>query len=187
MWGSRDLALVILIAVVALVYSVFVAQVATLVTGIKGLNYLLFIGHAIWASLAFLLFQGRRWRLFVTALLLVVLTLPTYLMGTPFDLIPRVPAILNAFFADIIMNSFYVTFIKREKILIWSILSALTFSIGDILFRTLILPIFYPPEYVSPLLAVFLVLSPIVIIEAIAGGIIGYQIYQRIKNIAQTN
>ena len=61
MWSSRDLALVILIAVVALVYSVFVAQVATLVTGIKGLNYLFFIGHAIWASLAFLLFQGRRW------------------------------------------------------------------------------------------------------------------------------
>jgi len=187
MWSSGDVALVVLIAVFAVVYSVFIAQMATVITGVQGLNYILFIGHAIWASVAFLLFEGRRWRFCLTATIISILTLPTYLMGAPFDLVPRVPAILNAFFADIIMNSFYVSFTKREKILIWSILSALTFSIGDILFRTLILPIVYPPEYVSPLLAVFFALSPIVVIEAIAGGIMGYRIYQRIKNITQTN
>ena len=187
MWSSKDIALVILIAITALVYSLFVGQMAMVITGIQGINYILFIGHTIWATVAFLLFEGRRWRFALTGTLVVILTYPTFLMGPPFDLVPRVPAILNAVFADIIMNSIYLAFKKREKIFIWSILSVFTFSTGDLLFRTLILPIFYPPEFVSPILGLFLLLSPLVIFEALVGGFIGYQIFQRIRNIRKPN
>jgi hypothetical protein len=183
LWSSRDVALVVLMAVCAVSYSVLVGQMATLITGIQGLNYVLFIGYAIWASLAFLLFKGRRWRFGLTATIMPLLTLPTYLMGTPFNLIPRIPAILNAFFADAVMNSFYVGFTKRGKILIWSILSALVYALGDVFFRMIVFPLFYPLEVVGATLVLILLLLPLSIVEAIAGGIIGYKIYQKVKHL----
>lgn len=182
-WSSRDISLVILIAVFAVVYSVFVGQMAFLFTGIRGINYIFFIGHAIWASVAFLLFEGRRWRFGLTATIVPILTLPTYLMGAPFDLVPRIPAIMNAIFADLIINSLYASLTKRGKIRIWSILAAITFSLGDVLFRTLTIPIFYPPEIIPTLLGILLLFSPVITIEAVTGGLIGYKIYQRVKKI----
>jgi hypothetical protein len=170
-------------AVCAVSYSVLVGQMATFITGIQGLNYLLFIGYAIWASLTFLLFKGRRWRFGLTATIMPLLTLPTYLMGAPFDLVPRIPAILNAFFADAVMNSFYEGFTKRRKILIWSILSALVYALGDVFFRMIVFPLFYPLEVVGATLLLILLLLPLSIVEAITGGIIGYKIYQKVKHL----
>jgi hypothetical protein len=183
LWSSRDVALVVLMAVCAVSYSVLVGQMATFITGIQGLNYLLFIGYAIWASLGFLLFKGRRWRFGLTAIIMPLLTLPTYLMGAPFDLVPRIPAILNAFFADAVMCSFYVGFTERGKILIWSILSALIYALGDVFFRMIVFPLFYPLEVVGATLVLILLLLPLSIVEAIAGGIIGYKIYQKVKHL----
>ena len=64
MMKSRDITLVILLAVVSFVYTVFVGQLGNLLTGIQGLNYLVIIGHMIFISYGFLMYEGRRWRLF---------------------------------------------------------------------------------------------------------------------------
>ena len=115
MWRSRDLSLVILLAVVSFVYTVFVGQLGNLLTGIQGLNYLFIIGHMIFISFGFLMYEGRRWRLFLQGVLAALLTLTTALSGAPFDPLSKIPMIAVSFLADLIFNSLYGFFKNKNK------------------------------------------------------------------------
>lgn len=183
MWHSKEIALVILFGVIGVVQGVFVVQIAKLLTGLPGINYLLIIFIAIWISLCFLVFQGRRFRAFLANMIFIILTIPTYVMGMPFDLSARIPGILTIVIADIVFNSFYISFRKRNKLLRWIILLSLSFVLLDVGLRVLTYPIFFSAEVVSTFLRITLWLMPVILIETVAGGYVGYKIYQRIKNL----
>lgn len=183
MWKSRDIALVILLSVGGFVYSALIGQIGLLLTGIPGVNYFFTAGHAIFVSIGFLLFEGRRWRFFLQATLFSILTLPTYLMGTPYDILTRIPLVLTGLQADLIFNSTYETFRRRKKIVLWAILCSIEFFLIDPFLRMLTYPIFLPQQYTSTFTSVTLLLLPIIIGEAAAGGYVGYKIYQRISNL----
>ena len=183
MWKSRDFALIILIAVVTFVFTIFVGQLAWLFTGIPGSNMLFSIGYAILISFALLMFEGRRWRFFVHSILVVFLTLPTYLAGTPFDVVIRMPLIINAFHGDLLFNSIYGFFEKRNKLLWWAILIAVEYMLMNPFLGAMIWPLFYPPEFVATMVSAILLLLPVIIIECVAGGYLGYKIYERVKKL----
>lgn len=181
MWESRDLTLVITLAVVSFIYSIFVGQLGTLITGIQGLNYLFIVGHTIFISFGFLMYEGRRWRLFLQGVLAAMLTLTTYLSGAPFDVLSKIPMVINSFFGDLIFNSFYTFFKKRNRLLWSAILVALGFVLIIPVFVTLNMYLFYPPQVLTMYINVYLLLLPVTIIETIVGGYIGYKIYGRVR------
>ena len=183
MWNSRDVAIVILLSVGGFGYTALIGQIGLLLTGIPGVNYFFTAGHAIFVSTGFLLFEGRKWRFFLQATLFSILTLPTYLMGTPYDILTRLPLILTGFQADLLFNSLYKTFERRKKIGIWAILCSIEFFIIDPFLRILTYPLFLPQQYTSTFTIVTLLLQPIIIAEAVAGGYMGFKIYQRVRNL----
>jgi len=180
-WNSRDLALVILLAVVSFIYSAFIGQLGAMVTGILGFNYFFMIGHAIFISFGFLIYEGRRWRFLLQSILVAFLTLPTFQSGAPFDVLARMPMIIGAFFSDLIFNSFYRLFQRREKLVWWAILVAVLFLIITPIFMALTRFIFYPPEAFALYVNVYLLLFPVTMAEAILGGYISYKLFIRIK------
>ena len=105
MWPSNDLALVVFLAILNLIFTALLGQMAWLVSGIPGSNMVFSIGYAILISFALLVFEGRRWRFFTQSVLIIVLALPTYLNGPPFDVIIRLPVFLNALHGDLLFNS----------------------------------------------------------------------------------
>jgi hypothetical protein len=145
LWTSKDLALVIVLSVIGFVYTVVVFQLGFLVSGIPGSNYLFIIGQAIWITLTFLLFKGKRWRLTLAITIFGLLTLPTSAMGAPYNILPRIPLILNALQSDIIMNTIYVQF-KKIKLNWFVMLFVLEHFLVDGLFRILTYPFFYSTE-----------------------------------------
>ena len=157
MWKSRDLALVIMLAVVSFIYSVFVGQLGNLLTGIYGLNFLFYIGSAIFISFGFLAYRGRRWRLLLQGMLVALLTLPTYFSGAPFDVLARIPMILNSLFADVVYNTGYNYFEKNHRLRWLSILLGVGFIVTSPFFVTLN------------------------IIEGAIGGAIAYQIFFKLE------
>ena len=187
MWNSRDLALAIILAVTGFIYTLIVFQLGFLITGIPGSNYLFLIGQVIWITLAFLLFNGKRWRLTLSITIFGILTLPTAAMGVPYNILPRIPLILNALQSDIIMNTFYQSF-KKSKRMIWFILIfAVEHFLVDGLLRIITYPYFYSIEYQSVFLGVFTLMLPVIIIESILGAYIAYQIYLRITKPTTSN
>lgn len=183
MWNSKDVTLVIFLGIIGLIQGVLIIQMGNVLTGLPGVNYFFSILLAIWISLSFLIFEGRRWRSFLTVLIFIILTIPTYIMGLPYDLSPRIPAILNILVIDILFNSFYESFKQRGKLLRWSILLSISFIFLDIVFRVLTYPLFFPDAYISTFLNITMWLTPIILLESVAGGYLGYKIFQRIKNL----
>lgn len=181
MWTSRDVTLVIMLSVGGFIYSALAGQIGLLLTGIPGVNYFFTVGHAIFVSLGFLLFEGRRWRFFLQTTLFSILTLPTYLMGTPYDILTRMPLILTGFQADLLFNGVYNAFKIRKKIVLWAIVGPIEFFILDPFLRILTYPLFLPQQYTSTFTYVTLILLPIIVIEAATGGYIGWKIYQRLR------
>jgi hypothetical protein len=181
MWSSRDVTLVIILAVVTLIYSVLVFQIGFLLTGIPGANYFFVIGQAIVSSLTLLLFEGRRWRLVVVVTLFGFLSLPTYSMGAPFNVLPRIPLFFGALQADIIFNTFYSRFKKTNQLALLAIIYSVENFIIDGIFRMAMYPFFYSADYVSLFVNAFFLMLPVIIIESLLGGFIGYTIYQRIQ------
>lgn len=179
-WRSRDLALVIILAVVSFVYTTFVGQLGNMLTGIQGLNYLFIIGHMIFISFGFLMYGGRRWRLFLQGVLAALLTLTTYLSGSPFDPLSKIPMIATSFFGDLIFNSFYDFFKTRGKLVWLAVLVVLGYAFMLPVFVTVNMTLFYPPQVLVLYLEVYLLLLPVTITETIIGAFIGYSIYKRI-------
>jgi hypothetical protein len=182
LWNSRDIALIITLAVTGFVYTALVFQIGFLFSGIPGSNYLFVIGQAIWNSIAFLLFEGKRWRLLFTITLFSLLTMPTSAMGTPFNILPRIPLILNALQLDVIMNTVYPFFKRRNKLMLAAIVFSLENFIIDGILRLATYPVFYSPEYASTFVGIFLMMLPVIIIESVAGGYLGFKIYDIVSN-----
>lgn len=181
MWSSRDIALVIITAVVVFVFSVSVFQIPRLLTGIGALGYVTTVGMAFLISLTFLLFEGKRWRFFAHNTLVVILSLPTSFIGVPFDIFPRLVSILAGLPADIILNSFYQKFSDSNKLVWWSILACLEFFLVLPILQLLLFPLYFPPLFMETFSNILLLMSPWIIGGAIAGGYLGYKVYQRIK------
>jgi hypothetical protein len=182
LWNSKDIALIITLAVTGFVYTALVFQIGFLFSGIPGSNYLFVIGQAIWNSIAFLLFEGKRWRLLFTITLFGLLTMPTSAMGAPFNILPRIPLILNALQLDIIMNTVYPFFKRKNKLMWAAIVFSLENFIIDGILRLATYPVFYSPEYASTFVGIFLMMLPVIIIESAAGGYLGFKIYDIISN-----
>lgn len=184
MISSRDLALVILFATLSFTFMILIGQVPDLITGIPGIGYAFTIVYATNQSVAILMYEGRRWRIFAQGLLVGLLNISFITALTPF--VVGMATILNSFIKDAVFNSYYGYFEQKKKLSWWAILSLVyyytTHPLLIVLFSSLL---FYPFEVVManwyvPIMSVML---PIMIIEAIAGGYLGYQIYRRVKKV----
>jgi hypothetical protein len=160
--------------------SVTVFQIPAILTGTAGLGYVTTIGMAFIISLTFLLFEGRRWRFLAHNTLVVILSLPTSFIGAPFDIFPRLVAILAGLPADIILNGFYRKFSDSNKLVWWSILICLEFFSVLPFLQLLFFPLYFPPQYIEAFSNVLILMSPWIIGGAVAGGYFGYKVYQRI-------
>jgi len=183
MWKSRDVALVVLFAVLSVVYIYLVGQLGWLFLGIPGSNMALIIGGAIINSVALLMFEGRRWRFLLMQLIFVLLILPTYLVGTPFNILPRIPTIINAIHADILYNSIYGYFKNKNKLKTWTILTQVEFFLINPLLTGIAFIYLFPPAFVSTFINVVLLLLPVSISESVIGALIGFKLYQKIRKI----
>ncbi len=158
-------------------------QLAWLFTGIPGSNYLFVIGYAIIISLALLMFEGRRWRLLLQSVLFAILVIPTYFAGIPFDVLARMPIIINSLQGDILFNSYYGFFKRRNKLGIWAILSTLEFMLVSPFLQMVNFYLFYPPAFLTTFVNVILLMLPVIIVETIAGAFIGYKLYERVRKV----
>lgn len=181
---SKDLAFIIVMAVTGLVTTVLIGQVATMITGIPGANYVLVILIAIQTSFSMLIYQGRRWRFTVQMTLFTFLIIPTYIGGVPFDLLSKTNLLINAFQCDLLFNSVYGTFKKQNKLIWWAILVTVEFwLLNPFIGLAMKSALLYPPEFMAKFVGVFPLIIPVIIIEAIAGGYLGYKIYQRVNQV----
>jgi hypothetical protein len=182
-WSSRDVALIILFAVLNLVFAVLIGQVPDLIAGVHGISLVFTIVYSINQSVAWLLFEGRRWRIFAMGLLfslLALLAMPTILQPHA-----AMAGILSIFIVDALFNSLYGFFKKRDK-LNWWILAAQVFSWGISPFWILAFSApFFPVEAVIAnwFIPIMSVMLPVMIVEAIAGGYIGYKIYRKVEKM----
>jgi hypothetical protein len=164
-----------------------VSQIGNMLTGISSSNYLFTIGHAILISVALLLYEGRRWRFFAQCILVAILFTPTYQGGTPFDLLARLPIIVDAFLVDIVFNSSYGFFEKRNKLIWWAILSVILYCTTSPFFFMFNLYLFYPTEILTSFMSVAFFMLPVTFIESVIGGYFGYKIYERVKRLGWIN
>jgi hypothetical protein len=179
---SKEITLIIIFAVLGFVYTVFVAQIGYLITGIPGVNFVFIIGHVILISSQLLLYAGRRWRFFISSVLFVFLIIPTNFAGTSFDMLSRIPLVIHAFFADLFFNSIYGFFESHNKLFWWTILVSIEYNVLNPFFSILLYQFLYPPQFVASFINVVLLMLPVIIVESIFGGYMGYKIYERIKN-----
>ena len=150
---------------------------------IPGIGYILSVFFSIIYSLAFLMYKGRRWRLFSQALLSTFL----YLIFINSTFRPtEIAALLNIFTADIVFNSLYGSFERKNKLLwVTNIFQVYYGTIQTLLLLVFYSILFYPFDaflnnWFIPIISAML---PILILEGLAGGFIGYQIYRRVKII----
>jgi hypothetical protein len=183
MMDRKDLTLVIMFAVLNFVFAALIGQVPRLITGIPGIGYMLIIFYSITISVALLFYQGRRWRFLTQAIIFGLLTLS---FGTSImAMLTKISLIINAFVLDVIFNSLYPKFEKKNKLMFWLILSQIYYWSTDSLWLVLVNLLIYPWEAVIASWYIIMpFVLPIMVSEAIAGGYIGYQIFQRVKKIA---
>ena len=180
---SRDIALIVMFAVLTFVFQALIGQVPNLITGIPGIGYAFTIVYSILQSVAFLMYEGRRWRIFAQGLLFCLIAFP--LIPT-FTLPAALAAIINSFIADVVFNSFYGHFKKENRLFWWILLNQVyywaTLPLWLLPFLSLVVPIQEVMElWFIPLMSVML---PLMIAEAVAGSYIGYKIHKRVENIA---
>ena len=94
-------------AVLNVVLMVLIGQVPELTTGIPAIGYAFNIFYAITGSIALLMYEGRRWRIFTQSLLFNSLAIFVIQIYTP---IAAVVVVLTSFIMDIVFNSFYQSF-----------------------------------------------------------------------------
>lgn len=184
MKNSRDLAIIIFFAVLNFIFMAVIGQVANSIAIIPGIGYAFIMFYSIIASVAWLLYEGRRWRILAQGLLFNSLAI--LLIASRRSPIV-IGAILNVFIVDLVFNSVYGFFKRKNKLFWWIILVQVFFwtmaPLWDVLFLSLFV---YPLESVLKtwFIPIMSVMLPVMIIEAIAGGYIGYKIYQRAEKLA---
>lgn len=184
MWKSRNVAILIVLAVVNFVFSTLVGQLGWLTTGIPGSNLVVFgVIFAIFPSFTLLIFKGKRGLFFVEALLSVIIALSTYVNGAPFDIISRIPAIVSALQCDILFNSSYCFFEKREKLLLWATLGSIEFTFVTQLLGLVVWPLVMTPEAITLWINTLPIIVPVVAAETAIGSYLGYRIYKKVEKI----
>jgi hypothetical protein len=180
---TRDLTLVIFFAVVELVFQALIGQVPGLITGIEGIGYVFTIIYSIVQSVAYLMYEGRRWRIFAQGLLHALIAFP--LIPT-FILPVALAAIVNTLIVDVIFNSLYGRFKGANKLFVWILVVQVYYWSTQPLWLVPIFSFFVPLEefIVAWFVPVMSVMLPIMIIEAVVGSYLGYKIYQRVEKIA---
>jgi len=160
-----------------------IGQVPNLITGIPGISYVFTIVYSILQTVSWLMYEGRKWRIFAQGLLLAFLAL---LFIPPWTLPVALATIINMFIVDLIFNIFYGFFKKNKKLNWLSILVQVYYWTTHSLWIVFVSFLFLSPveevleKWFFPIMSIIL---PIMIIEAIAGGYFGYQIYQRVKKV----
>jgi hypothetical protein len=171
-------------AVLNIVLMVLIGQIPELITGIPAIGYAFNIFYAITGSIALLMYEGRRWRIFTQSLLFNSLAIFLVRIYTP---IAAVVSILASFIMDVVFNSFYESFRKRNKLLWWGILSQVYSHTTQPVWTLLFVSVFLAPfeavlsTWFFPVICMVL---PVIIIEAIAGGYLGYKTYLRVEKLA---
>jgi hypothetical protein len=179
---SRDVALIIMFAALEIGFQVLIGQVPGLITGIEGIGYVFTILYSIIQSVAYLMYEGRRWRIFAQGLLHALIAFPLI----PTFIFPAaLAAIVNTLILDLIFNSVYKRFKSANKLFSWILIGQIFYWITQPLWLLLFSSFFVPVEEVIstwfvPIMSVML---PIMIIEAIAGSYLGYKIYRRVEKI----
>jgi hypothetical protein len=107
----------------------------------------------------------------------MLLIVPTYLGGLPFDLLGKIYIVVTAFVVDVVVNSLYPVFSGRKKLKLWSVLNGLFYWLLQPLVSILISTFLYAPAFFSTLFSVFVMLLPVTIVESLAGGYLGYRLY----------
>ena len=183
MKNSRDLALVVMFSAISFVFNVSVGQVPSLITRIPGIAFVFTIVYSIIQSVAYLMYEGRRWRILAQALLLNLLYFLFIKSWTPPVLMAT---ITNMLLVDLIFNSFYGKFKRDNRLFRW-ILALQLFS--WITYSFIILPFLLPfipmEDVITYFVTVLIVWLPIIIVEAVAGSYIGYKIYRRVEKISE--
>jgi hypothetical protein len=114
---STDLSLIIIAAALSFSYGSTFGQLGFVLTGIPATNFLFTIGHSILACAFLLIYEGRRWRyLFQTSLVILFSVVIIFAYGRALNLISILPYFIIAFLADILLNSLYGIFNKRNKL-----------------------------------------------------------------------
>jgi hypothetical protein len=187
MWSSRDISLIITFSALTLIFGVLIGRVPDLITGIAGIGYVFTIVYSISQSVLWSLFEGRRWRILVKVLIVRLISLFLFTSGNLSYIIPPTLAtILNSAIIDIFFNSFYSYFKRKNKLFWWIIIAQLYFwsthTLWILVFTSFL---YFPFESVIQywFIPVALVMLPIMIIEAIIGGSIGYKIYRRVEKL----
>jgi hypothetical protein len=182
--SSRDIALIIMFAVLNLVLVIMIGQLPELITGIPAIGYVFIIFYAITGSVALLMYEGRRWRLFMQSLLFSSIALISIQIWTP---TAAIVTILTAFIIDVVFNSIYELFKRKNKLQWWVILSQVYSWTTQPIWTLLFVALFIAPfEAVlrTWFIPIILVMLPVIIIQAIVGGYLGYKIYLRVAKIA---
>jgi hypothetical protein len=179
---SRDITLVIMFSVLELVFQGLIGQVPGLITGIEGIGYAFTIFYSIIQSVAYLMYEGRRWRIFAQGLLHALIALaiiPTFIPPV------ALAAIVNTLIVDVIFNSLYGRFKGANKLFVWILIVQVYYWATQPLWLIPIFSLFAPLEefitaWFVPVMSITL---PIMIIEAVAGSYIGYKIYRRVEKV----
>jgi len=108
-------------------------------------------------------------------------TTATFLSGSPFDPLSKIPMIATSFFGDLIFNSFYGFFRDRNKLVWLAIIVVLGYAFMLPFFVTINMSLFYNPQVLNLYLSVYVLLLPVTIVETIIGALIGTLIYKRIN------
>ena len=181
---SRDIALIIMFAVLNLVLFAMIGQLPELFTGIPAIGYVFIIFYAITGSVAMLMYQGRRWRLFTQGLLFSSIAFILARIWTP---TAAIVTILTSLIIDVVFNSYYEFFKRKNKLHWWVILSQIYSWTTQPIWTMLFVALFIAPFEVvlrNWFIPLILVMLPAIIIQAIAGGYIGYKIYRRVEKLA---
>jgi hypothetical protein len=186
MWKSRDVAFIIVIPVINFVFCSLVGQLGWAISGLPGSNLVIFgIIYAIFPSFSLLIFKGRRWMFLVQSLLAVMISIPTYVNGIPFDLISRIPVLVSAVQCDIVFNSIYGFFEKRNKLLWWAILASIEFTVITPVIGLLVWPLVLAPETIALWKSALPLIYPVIIAETTAGAYLGHKIYRKVEKLDQ--
>ena len=183
MWSSRDVALIITFAVLSFINFAVLLQTFSLLTGIPGIGYGVDLIGAIIATVGFLLFKGKRWRISVLGLLIYFLSLSLYFGGDSFNVITRIPIILKMFITDVVFNSFFRYFEKRNKLIWLAIGQSVYFFMTSPFISILFFSLFVPFEELTPLFNLVIFMLPLILGVSLAGGYIGYKILKRLEKI----
>ena len=184
MWNSKEIGLIIIFSVLNFVYTALVGQMAWFISGVPGTNLLLIIGGVVINSVALLYFKGRRWRFAIYQILFAMLSIPTFFLGVPFDVVSRLPLVIAGLVTDVFLNGVYHFFAKKKILKLWVIIDMNVYFLITPLISLIYFSVLYEPGYVSFFVNNVIILIPIIIAESTIGAVIGYNIYERLKKEA---